>query len=245
MNDRRRKRRNLHLIKARCSRCSRLCKGSSRVRKKQVYGDPTGESKTARDRWRNTTGRYEKDTPDGPIKQTSHHLIARSICIHGISDFISRESSSLSCLSPFLMYFRRYSSPPLNERLIPLPVCPFLRFFPLASSGDRLPAYPLARTVTPSHQHLCFPLYRPVTSRLSLCGVPILPPAVRRTFLSFPASIFSLLLSRLRSPRPCARKGTERNDRRRWKVSPPPAPPPSLHTANPSFFSGVIGCTVQ
>lgn len=98
------------------------------------------------------------------------------------------------------MYFRRYSSPPLNERLIPLPVCPFLRFFPLASSGDRLPAYPLARTVTPSHQHLCFPLYRPVTSRLSLRGVPILPPAVCRTFLSFPASIFSLLLSRPLSP---------------------------------------------
>lgn len=40
-----------------------------------------------------------RETPRRSIKQTSHGLIARSICIHGISGFISRESSSLSYLS--------------------------------------------------------------------------------------------------------------------------------------------------
>lgn len=100
-----------------------------------------------------------------------------------------------------------------------------------------MPACPLARTVTPSHQHLCFPLYRPITSLLSRRDVPILPRCVSRTFLSPPASIRSPIIP----PALCTRKRMERNDR--WlEMESPKSRRPSLHTTNPSFFSAVIGC---
>lgn len=126
------------------------------------------------------TGRYERDTQtvhkaNEPRSYRPVHLYSRHFWL-----YLARIILLVVSLSPFLMYLRRYSSPPLNERLIP---CPSVLFC-VSSSEDRLPAYLLARTVTPSHQHLCFPLYRPVTSLLPLRGVPILSHCVSWTFFS-------------------------------------------------------------
>lgn len=214
-SDPRRKRRNLFLIEACCSFPNA----------KEAGMTPTGKSETAWDRWRNATRRYERNTRS--VKQTSHGLIARSICIHGISDFISRESSSVSHLSPFLMYLHRYSSPPLNERLIPL-ACLSVLFVTFLLSGflgrslAGLPARPYRHSIASAS---LFSTLSPVTSPLSRRRAdPILPRCMLWTFLSPCPHLSSPLLSS-RSPALCTRKRMEKNDRGLgWKVSPPISP---------------------
>lgn len=75
---------------------------------------------------------------------------------------------------------------------------------------------PLARTATPSHQHLCFPLYRPITSPLSRRGAsPVHPRCVSQPF--HPASIRSPMLSHP-TILPCSRRVHEKKngEKRPW-----------------------------
>lgn len=107
-----------------------------------------------------------------------------------------------------------------------------LRFFSLASSGDRLPACPLARTVTPSHQHLCFPLYRPSHLRSLDAARPPFFLVVCCGLSSPPARIYPLPYYPPALPL-CAREKEWRKTTVAWDGK---SRRPSLHTANPSFF---------
>lgn len=200
------------------------------------YMAPTGKSETALAiggvTRRNDTS---PDTPGRSIKQTSHGLITRSICIHGISGFISRESSFLSYLSPSLVYLRRYSSPPLNERLIPCLSVLFVAFFPLAFSGDRLPACLLARTVTSLASASLFSTLSPRhISRHGAASSFFLVVCLADFPLPRPASILSPIIPApalsLRARENEWRETTVARDRKSRRSS--------LHTANPSFFLG-------
>lgn len=97
-----------------------------------------------------------------------------------------------------------------------------------------MPACPLARTVTPSHQHLCFPLYRPSHLRSLDAARPPFFLVVCCGLSSPPARIYPLPYYPPALPL-CAREKEWRKTTVAWDGK---SRRPSLHTANPPFFHG-------
>lgn len=230
-SDPRRKRRNLFLIEACCSFPNA----------KEAGMTPTGKSETAWDRWRNATRRYERNTRS--VKQTSHGLIARSICIHGISDFISRESSSVSHLSPFLMYLHRYSSPPLNERLIPcLSVCPFRYVSSLWLPREI--ACRLARSPVPSLHRISISVFHSIARHISALSTPRGPHSSSLYVVDFPLPLPASILSPIILPLSRSVHEKKNGEKRPWLGMESLAAHLSTRLI-PPFFTGIIGCTAR
>lgn len=180
-----------------------------------------GKSETTRNRWRNATGRYERDTQtihkaNEPRSYRPVHLYSRH------SGFISRESSSLSYLSllfscTFVIARLRWTS----DLYLARPS--FSAFLPQEI------ACRLTRSPVPSLHRISISVFHSIAP-LHLCSLYVasLFFSVARRGLSSPLvhSILSPVIPSVLSLSAHEKKKTERNDRSsRWKVPPPPISP--------------------
>lgn len=195
------------------------------LKERSGYGSDR-QKETVRDRWRNATRRYERDT------QAVHKVNEPRALSPGPSVFtaflaLSHENRPPCLPSPTSLLFSctfvviacfRWTS----DLYLACPFSVFLLSSFLRRSLAGLPARPYRHSIasvslfsTLSPRHIsALPTRHPYSSSLCVVDFPL------------PSCIYPLSYYPTRSPSLCTRKRIERNDRSsRWKVSPPPISP--------------------
>lgn len=174
----------------------------------------------------------------------SHDLIAWSICIHGISDFISQISFSpiySLCLSCSLVIIFSLSLLYTSNLYLVCVSFTSLTFLPLTFSNDHLPARPVARSSC--HSIASASLFSTLSPRLHLHSLDAASLHLFLHGVSWPFSRCRIHPLLLRYPAHSPTRTREKEWREMTVARDGKSRYPS--TANPSFLSEVIGCAAQ